>query len=133
MKNLYSFWDLLKINSVYICVFLKMYSFLSLCVWQEVYSKRMVSLGSVDKVVSVGDLRFELHSQSRTFLFRAESTRAYLTMFSPDHLAEYLWHIFVFTFRLWMIFIHFILRVYFHRGKKWLGVLPWKDSEWSQK
>ncbi|XP_067295216.1 arf-GAP with Rho-GAP domain, ANK repeat and PH domain-containing protein 1 isoform X2 [Pseudorasbora parva] len=42
---------------------------------KEVYSKRMVSLGSVDKVVSVGDLRFELHSQSRTFLFRAESTQ----------------------------------------------------------
>ncbi|RXN32074.1 arf-GAP with Rho-GAP ANK repeat and PH domain-containing 1-like protein [Labeo rohita] len=42
---------------------------------KEVYSKRMVSLGSVDKVVSVGDLRFELRSQSRTFLFRAESTQ----------------------------------------------------------
>ncbi|KAK2911188.1 hypothetical protein Q8A67_003321 [Cirrhinus molitorella] len=42
---------------------------------KEVYSKRMVSLGSVDKVVTVGDLRFELHSQSRTFLFRAESTQ----------------------------------------------------------
>ncbi|KAK9974816.1 hypothetical protein ABG768_022889 [Culter alburnus] len=42
---------------------------------KEVYSKRMVSLGSVDKVVSVGDLRFELHNQSRTFLFRAESTQ----------------------------------------------------------
>ncbi|XP_067263337.1 arf-GAP with Rho-GAP domain, ANK repeat and PH domain-containing protein 1 [Chanodichthys erythropterus] len=42
---------------------------------KEVYSKRMVSLVSVDKVVSVGDLRFELHNQSRTFLFRAESTQ----------------------------------------------------------
>uniref|UniRef100_A0A8C2A2H3 ArfGAP with RhoGAP domain, ankyrin repeat and PH domain 1a n=1 Tax=Cyprinus carpio TaxID=7962 RepID=A0A8C2A2H3_CYPCA len=48
---------------------------------KEVYSKRMVSLGSVDKVVSVGDSRFELHSQSRTFLFRAESTRAYLSIY----------------------------------------------------
>ncbi|XP_073808262.1 arf-GAP with Rho-GAP domain, ANK repeat and PH domain-containing protein 1 [Danio rerio] len=42
---------------------------------KEVYSKRMVSLGSVFKVVSVGDVRFELHSQSRTFLFRAENTQ----------------------------------------------------------
>ncbi|XP_056091878.1 arf-GAP with Rho-GAP domain, ANK repeat and PH domain-containing protein 1 isoform X1 [Rhinichthys klamathensis goyatoka] len=42
---------------------------------KEVYSKKMVSLESVDKVVSVGDLRFEVHSQSRTFLFRAESTQ----------------------------------------------------------
>ncbi|TRY81551.1 hypothetical protein DNTS_012078 [Danionella cerebrum] len=42
---------------------------------KEVYSKRMVSLGSVDKVGSVGDLRFELHSQSRTFLFKAESSQ----------------------------------------------------------
>lgn len=42
----------------------------------------MVSLGSVYKVVSVGDNRFELHSQSRTFLFRAESTRVYLFIFS---------------------------------------------------
>ncbi|XP_043096048.1 arf-GAP with Rho-GAP domain, ANK repeat and PH domain-containing protein 1-like isoform X2 [Puntigrus tetrazona] len=42
---------------------------------KEVYSKRMVSLGSVYKVVSVGDCRFELHSQSRTFLFRAESNQ----------------------------------------------------------
>ncbi len=61
---------------------------------QEVYSKRMVSLGSVDKVVSVGDLRFEVHSQSRTFLFRAESTRAYLSICFFPNLAECLLHIF---------------------------------------
>ncbi|XP_051968853.1 arf-GAP with Rho-GAP domain, ANK repeat and PH domain-containing protein 1 isoform X3 [Xyrauchen texanus] len=42
---------------------------------KEMYSKRMVSLECVDKVVSVGDLRFELHSQSRTFLFRADNTQ----------------------------------------------------------
>ncbi|XP_065106556.1 arf-GAP with Rho-GAP domain, ANK repeat and PH domain-containing protein 1 [Paramisgurnus dabryanus] len=40
---------------------------------KEVYSKRMISLRCVDKVVSVGDARFEVHSQNRTFLFRAEN------------------------------------------------------------
>ncbi|XP_056603379.1 arf-GAP with Rho-GAP domain, ANK repeat and PH domain-containing protein 1 isoform X1 [Triplophysa dalaica] len=41
---------------------------------KEVYSKRMISLRCVDKVVGVGDLKFQLHSQKRTFLFRADNT-----------------------------------------------------------
>lgn len=41
---------------------------------KEVYSKRMISLRCVDKVIRVGDLKFELHSQNRTFLFRAGNT-----------------------------------------------------------
>ncbi|KAI4894877.1 hypothetical protein NFI96_030305 [Prochilodus magdalenae] len=41
---------------------------------QEVYSKRMVAVRSISAVQSVGDQRFELITQSRTFLFRAETS-----------------------------------------------------------
>ncbi|KAL7834201.1 hypothetical protein SRHO_G00284480 [Serrasalmus rhombeus] len=40
---------------------------------KEVYSKRMVSVWCINTVQSVGDQRFELITQSRTFLFRAET------------------------------------------------------------
>lgn len=114
-------WNFNKLDS---SVIQSVKEFLFLYVWQEVYSKRMVSLESVDKVVSVGDLRFELHSQSRTFLFRAESTRVYLSMFSSDHLAECLWHIFVFIFRLWMIFIDlYCVCIFTEERNDWVGCI----------
>ncbi|XP_030638898.1 arf-GAP with Rho-GAP domain, ANK repeat and PH domain-containing protein 1 [Chanos chanos] len=42
---------------------------------EEVYSKRMISLSSLSAVDSLGDVKFEVISKNRTFLFRASSSQ----------------------------------------------------------
>uniref|UniRef100_A0A667ZXB1 ArfGAP with RhoGAP domain, ankyrin repeat and PH domain 1 n=1 Tax=Myripristis murdjan TaxID=586833 RepID=A0A667ZXB1_9TELE len=43
------------------------------CTFQEVYSKRIISTAFITNVSSVGELKFEVVTHNRTFLFKAES------------------------------------------------------------
>lgn len=43
------------------------------CLFQEVYSKGIISTAFITSVASVGELKFEVVTDNRTFIFRAET------------------------------------------------------------